>query len=204
MKRYIRSDSPYYTTRRAQLPVIDTEAADYYPISSRKHTKRMPGKEKSNAYKNLLQDEFDVLDSYTADIDIVYSELNAYQDSIVQPIAEYIQRSLEYYANNDRYLVSDELQEIDALLVSASNLEVLEDACLQFEELAGCKLNIFTVGTGPVIKVRYETFIGTIMDPRQVWTVLSGEHSASYIADSVMMTKHKANIKKYGAPTELL
>ena len=200
MKRYIRSDSPYYTTRKAQLPVVDTEAADYYPMASRdrKHTKRLPGKEKSNAYKNLLKDEFDVLDSYTDAIDTVFAELSTYKDSIVSPIATLIQMHLEHYKKDDRYLVSDELQELDTLITAAFNLEILENACLQFQELTGCTPIVSF--HGPSVNVRYATYIGAVLTPKQVWIALSGEYSAEQIVDTIMMTKHRTNIKKYGDP----
>lgn len=201
MKKYIKSNSPYYTTKRVNGFVIDEENR-YHPHSSIKELKRVPGKEKSKSCKNLVKEDYDVIDSYTDEINAVYSELSSYRDSIVWPVAKYIENDLRSRGKPDHFVASDELRVVDKLIASVANLEILEDACEQFEEYTKCKLRSSVYG--PDVSVRYDHFIGDVLSPSQIWIALSGEYSSKQIVDNIMLPKHKANIKKYGDPKEPL
>lgn len=202
MKKYIRSNSPYYTTKRVNGPVIDEGHKRYHPHNSIKEYKRVSGKEKSNAYKNLLKEDYDAIDSYTDKIDAVYSELSSYRDSIIWPIANHIEGRLRSYGQPNHFTSSDELSVVDKLIASVANLEILEDACIQFENYTKCKLHVSVYG--PCAEVRYDNFIGEVLTPSQVWIALSGEYTPEQIVNNIMLPKHKANIKKYGTPKETL
>ena len=143
-----------------------------------------------------------MLDSYTDAIDAVYSELDTYQGSIVQPVAESLKSRLRYYEDANHIVSSDELRKIDTIIEYASNLEILEKALLEFQDLARCKLHVSVYG--PSVDIRYSQFIGSVLRPDQIWAALSGKSTANRIVDMVMMPVHKSNIKKYGDPKELL
>lgn len=178
--------------------MIDTDSKNYHPVAQMKRFKNIPGKENSRAWKNIVHDDFEVFDSYTDDIDLVYSELDSFRGSVVQDVAESIKSQLENFTGSG-YLSSDSLQKIDTLIQYAYNLEILESAIVQFEAEAGCEVHVGTFASPASVYVRYENHTADILTQEQVRKVLAAYYSSKTV-ENLMMFSHSANVKKYGEP----
>lgn len=199
MKRLVYSSnySNYYTTKKDNLMLIDKNHPDYYPFAQSKNFQRRPGApKKTRAVKWMQTGEVDVIDSLTDDIDVVLTELNNYKNSTVWPVAKLLINSINYFTRSNRYVSSDEIDELEAAIESAYNLEILEAALNEFVQMTGRE--IMFGYTGNSVDGKYVGGIPAwqkLLSGRDIYKILSGKWSVAQILENMLLPRDKTNAK---------